>query len=475
MQLKRLFSNYARKAENAVRQGSRTNLGRTGRDSYIDPDRRDDQFRFVMRPNEKTGSFQAQRVNLRDIFRRPIAESIPKLIETSDGLSRAVKIVKNYTVGGYKLDGNPRSKAIIEEFIKEMGKGNFTFPTFLRDMAYGIYVEGASSGELVFSEDGSVPLRMDWVSPFSLGFDRITDPALGEIDIIGQSKNGRNLDVILQDPRNPNDTFFYEPVNRIGTQPFGSSQITPALFGVASLSDLLHMVVQYLQGQVFPKGVYQLDIQPLIDAGYDKDEINEQATIATDLINGKLSAADITQDVVMTTKVLYTLVGSLDKTNINGVELVGEMFERIAQRGTGIPPALYGIRGMQGGLNNDESRVQMLAFFRDVTSWQDSIEVPVTDFFTVILRHVGNTGECRLVLNNNDAEIARILAQVFDIQMTGYTKLKGLGILTEEQLFTKVTEGSTDLNDLEYDPDNISQPQLPQLPEPEPEGGQPDA
>ena len=472
MKIRKLFTNYAPNISKP-RMSMRDKLALNGRSSYIDPDRADTPLRYVIRPNEKTSSFQAQRVNLKDIFKRPIAETIPKLIETSDGLSRAVKIVKNYTVAGYQLDGNTRSKAIIQQFIEDMGRGNNTFTTFLRDLAYGIYVEGASCGELTFSRDGSVPIRMDWVSPFSLGFDRVTDPDLGEIDLIGQSKSGgRKLDVILQDPRDPNDTFFYEPTNKIGVNPFGSSQITPALFGVASLSDLLHNIVQYLQGQVFPKGVYQLDIEPLIKAGYTKEDIDELQIIATDLINGKLSAADITQDVVMTTKILYTLVGSLDKTNISGAELVGEMFERIAQRGTGIPPVLYGIRGTQGGLNNDESRVQMLAFFRDVTSWQGSIEEPVTDFFRVILRHYGNTGECNLVLDNNDAEIARILAEVFDIQMTGYAKLKALAILTTEQLFQKVSEGSTDLTDLEFDEEGL-EAQRPQLPQPQ--GDQPNA
>ena len=138
--------------------------------SRINPETADQPTSFVVRPNEKTKSFSAQRVNIKDIFRKPIAESLPMLIESSSGLSRAVKVVKRYTVADYELVGDEDSKAIIQEFIDEMGKGNTEFLTVLKDIAYGVYVEGAACGELNFSIDGSTPLRIDWVSPFTLGF-----------------------------------------------------------------------------------------------------------------------------------------------------------------------------------------------------------------------------------------------------------------------------------------------------------------
>ena len=297
--------------------------------------------------------------------------------------------------------------------------------------------------------------------------------------MIGQTKYGRKLDVVLQDPREPNDTFFYEPTNRIGTNTFGSSEITPAIFGVASLADLLQMILQYIQGQVFPKGLFSIDIEPMIEAGYEKDEIDAAAALATRLIKGELSAADITQDIVMTTKVIYTLIGSMDKNNISGVEIIGDMFENIAQQGVGIPKVIYGNRKGTSGLNNNESETEMIAFFRDVLSWQTSIENPISDFFTVILRHYGNTGECRLLLDKSDAVIEKIRATIFDLKMTAYVKLNSLNVVTPEQMFGIVKEMKIDFNDpeFEFDPDNIEIPTPAALPapEPEPEGESPDA
>lgn len=475
MNIRDIFKPYSKKKDNssAVRAVRSDKLGRNGRDSYRNIDNVNSATSYVIRPNEKTKAFSAQRVSLSKLFAQPIARSIPDLIETSPGLSRAVKVVKNYTVPNYKLEGDDDSKAIIEEFIKDMGRGDTSFLTVMKDIAYGIYVEGASCGELSFTEDGQFATRIDWVSPFSLGFDTVQDVNGKDVELIGQTKYGTKLDVVLQDPRNPSDTFFYEPVNRIGVNTFGSSQITPALFGVASLADLLHMVIQYIQGQVFPKGVFSVDIDPLVAAGWDKEEVDAAADAATDLINGKLSAADITQDVVLSTKVIYTLIGSMGKANIDGVEMICSMFENIAQQGLGIPKVLYGNRKTATGLNNNESETEMLGFFRDVYSWQTSIEDPITEFFTVVLRHGGNSGFCGLVLDRSDAIVEQIMARVFDLRMTGYTKLNGLNVVTPEQMFDIVKEGKMDFNDpeFEFDPDNIVSTTPAALPAPEvPEG-----
>ena len=441
--------------------GGMMQLGRNGRDSVINPDRPDRQYYrlHAIRPRDKTKQFSAQRITLDDLYAKPIAEVLALLIQSSDVLSRATRIKIRYLVKKYSLESPENDQAaidIIENFIDRMETSGKSFLGELKRIGYGIVVEGAHCSELIFSEDGSEPIKISYVSPLSLSFELTSAPGIGEYYLIGQRIRRDHRITVLQDEANPNDTFIYDPTFQLGDDPYGSSEMAPACFGVAAMSDLLATMVDFIQGRVFPKHIYQVDLEALEPYQYTKAELEQAAKIAEDLITGKLSAADITQDVVLTTPIIATLVGAMERANIDGIEVLMDSFQTIAERGAGVPRVFMGGRRARGGLNDNESDIEMLDFYDDSIDKQEQMTANISKHFTTILRHEGNTSHVNLVLESANTQIEKIKAEAFDIAMTGYTKLKQLEVLQEDELRTKVLSQSFDLSDLlEVDEDEL--------------------
>ena len=131
--------------------------------------------------------------------------------------------------------------------------------------------------------------------------------------------------IVMQDELNPNPYYMYSPINIRGTNKLGSSPIEPSIFSVASMIDLISMSVDWTQGRVYPKGIYQIDASDLPDDATVED-LQNFANQATEALKSELEGTDITQDIVLSTKLLYTLGRcALEASNIDGIDMLMEI------------------------------------------------------------------------------------------------------------------------------------------------------
>ena len=409
----------------------------------------------VLIPDE-TKSYGFKRLKLEDLNDLPRARAVNHLIQNTDSLRFAVDTYRDYTVQDFTIDAAEDSDfQIITDFIDNFPKGRAGFLAYLKQLAYGNYVEGGIASELVFGGDMGMPIKTVYVSPWTLAAELRNTPELGEYYIYGQRKRGGGAHLrdedILEDEANPTNKFIYLPAHQNGDDPFGSSQVTPALFSISSMQDLVSNIVNFVQGQVFPKHIYSIDTKALADAGYSPAQISQAAKFATDLLTEKLNAADITEDVVLSVPIVATLVGSLEKSGIDGAEMIIDIFERMQQRGLKVPRVLYGSRRSGSGLNDNESRVEWFAFNKRLNAGRDSIEAAVDFHFDAILAAQGSLGSAHLALTRDDPELERYDAELFKMKMEGFVELQSLAVLTREEMRRKVIESTPDFNDLDVD------------------------
>ena len=437
----------------AKKEPATIQLGRRGRDSVINPDLPYHAgYRLhSIRPRDRTKSFAMQKITLKELYNQPVSTVLKRLIESSDAMSRVVRIKTNYLVKKWSIESPEDDDAaldIIYDFIERHERGGKSFIGTLKQIGYGMEVEGAYCSELVFDNSGEEAIKINYVSPFSLSFEQRRDENIGEYYIIGQKIAGQRELTVLQDEANPSDTFIYDPVFQLGDDPFGTSELAPACFGVAALSDLVSTIVDFIQGRVFPKHIYQVDVNALETYQYTKEELEEAANVATQLLEGKITASDVTQDVVLSTPIIATLVGAMERANIDGIEVLIDSFQTMIERGSGVPRVLFGGRRARGGLNDNESDIELIDFHDTEVIKQEQLAGNVSRHFTTILRHEGNTNHVNLLLESGNTTIKRIEAEAFNTRMDGFTKLKGLAVLSDEQFQAKVLSDSYDLSDL---------------------------
>lgn len=408
----------------------------TGRDSYIDPNQRQRyNYRTIIEPDEKK-RFSFKQISVAQLYNMTVSEAIEKMIETSDALSFAIDLYISHTVRGYSLEGkSDKSKRIIEEMIAENKVSGDDFLTTLKRMAYGIYVEGASCSELVFDETGTMAKKIVYVSPFSLSFQLVEDEELKQYYLIGQRDRMGKLDPILQDEKNPNELFIYTPVNVRAQNVYGSSQITPALFSTTSIQDIVRMMIDFLQGQVFPKGVYTIDTNAMAAAGFTAKQITDEAKRASQILEGTLNSAEITQDIVLSTPILMTVVGMLEKAGLDGIEMIIDVLESIERRGLKVPEVFFGNRRSgTTALNDTSAQYELLEFFLRIISIRDIIEDDINRHFETITRHAGEMVPTTLKLDDNDELLSLIFAEILDKQMDSMIKLNQLNVTTQQEL-----------------------------------------
>lgn len=424
---------------------------------------------------DDTKSYGFRRINIEDTNDLPRSKMVNYLIKGNESLRFAVDTYVDYTVQDFTVNAeDDRDYDILMEFIHKFPKGKAGFVRYMKQLAYGHYVEGGCASEMVNGEDG-MPIKTVYVSPWTLAAELRKDDIRGEYYVYGQRKQASNRELtILEDEANPNKKFIYLPAHQDGDNPFGSSQVTPALFTISAMQDLISNIVNWTRGRVYPKHIYSIDTKTLADAGFTAPQIAEAASKATELLKGTLDGADITEDIVLSVPIVATLVGAMERAGIDGVEMIVDIFERKEQRGLKVPRVLYGSRRSASGLNDNESRVEWLAFNKRLVSVRTDIQDVVNFHFDDILSAYGSMGTAHLMLDDEDPELNRINAELFKMEMEGWvqviTELSGK-ILTREETRRKFIESNPLFSDLDVElPEELEEMMMTPMPNPnEPE------
>ena len=441
---------------------------------------------------DETKLYGFQRIKLEDLNDLPRSRAINYLIKTNDSLRFAVDTYVDYTVSDFSIDTEEESDyQIINDWINGFPRGRVGFLKYLKQLAYGRYVEGGIASEAVSNTQG-MPTKAVYVSPWTIAAELREDDELGEYYVYGQRQYGQEQLTVLYDEANPENEvnpgqFIYLPAHQNGDDPFGSSQVSPALFSVASMQNLLSDIVNFMQGKVFPKHIYSMDVSALAEAGYTPAQIAQAQRLATDLLKSTLDGADITEDVILSIPIIATLVGSTERARLDGVEMVIDIFERQQQRGMKIPRVIYQSRRTGGSaLNSDETRIEWFSFFKRIYAGMTDTEAVVRYHCDDMLMMHGSTGTGGIMLDRTDPELQRYASEQFKMDMEGFmvwAKMKsayGVPLFTAEELRRKVIQSQPMLNDLDLDlPSELAEMQTmmqmqPSAPKPDGAASEPD-
>ena len=455
-----------------------------GRDSKIDPYYRSGTLRAIKQPKGQR-KFAIDRLKANELEDANLSDAIRILIDSSDALSIAVDTAIDYTIDAYSIEPKDAENAedvaavqIINDFIETHEKGNEPFITTLKRVAYDLHVEGGGAIELV-TEDGTdmadevgMPRKIVNVSPLTLTTRRIypkddpryreygtsrtvykpaanderdnPDTTIGEYDQIIQPTGSGVADyTVMQDEMYPNPYFIHAPFTIRGVEKLGSATIEPALFGVTSITDLISMIMDYTKGQVFPKGVVQMEDLDATEGLSDEEIVDLLNATAQDIEN-ILNDSDETQTTVLAHRIVFTLIGSLERANLDGADMIFELLERIIQRGTKFPRVMFGGRQRGGGLNDKTATIEWVAFNRRVGNAREIEMALFNKIFKVITGLAGNSGTAMLVVADNDLEMKRIEAESLKMKADAFVAVKQVGIFTLGELRQKFIDPNPD-------------------------------
>ena len=465
------------------RNGGSHSLAVKGRDSKIDPYYRSGTLRAIQQPKGQR-RFAIDRLKAAELDDANLSDAIRILIDASDSLSIAVDTAVDYTVDEYSIEPKDADNAedvaaveIINNFIEEHERGNEPYLTTLKRFAYDVHVEGGASVELVTNDEG-MPKKLVNVSPLTLTTNRIypvDDPRYrksrsvakakhnpsnnerdnpitdrGEYDQIIQPTGSGIVDyIVMQDEMFPNPYYVYAPFTIRSVDKLGSATVEPALFGVTSIVDLISMIMDYTKGQVLPKGVLQVkDSDGSKFEGLDDEEIRSILNAMAKDIEGVLNDSDETETVVLAHEIIFTLIGSLERANLDGADMIFELLERIIQRGTKFPRVMFGGRQRGGGLNDKTSTIEWIAFNRRVRHARYIIALAVDKLHKVVTGLAGNSGTAMLKIVDNDLEMRSIETESLKMKGEAYNAVKALGIFTQTELRQKFVDPNANWNDL---------------------------
>ena len=393
-------------------------------------------------PTER-GSWRYQRIDPSILSGGSVSEIINTCIQHSPEMSFAVDTYVRFTNSGHDFipkkenrtdkstESDDQALNIVYDFVNTMESGDSTFSALLDQMVRSYYAEGGIASEIFFDEEGGEPLKIVNISPFTLSFRFQDSEVFNGYYQVGQYKTFDDF-TVLQDIANPNPTFRYEPNNQVPGKPYGTSSVTPSIFGVLSTAKLMDMIIEYMQGQAFPKGLVSIDTDSMARAGFGADDITDAASEASAELERILSSTDATQSVVLSTPILYTLIGAMSRANINGAEMILEMLTQSQQRGLKLPRIIFGGR-RASALGDTEGRVEWHAFQKRLRSTRAVIESIITHFLTLVLRAAGNTSTIMLKLDDTDEEGMRISAERLAMDTDSLIALTAAGVISRQE------------------------------------------
>ena len=431
-------------------KASKSSLGYRGRESFAYKPR---QGLYGFERQADDGMWTFDNVSYKDFRRKPLPEKLRLLVDNSDAMSSAVSTYKHFIYQGHELiadNDDAGALKIIEEFISGIEDQGDSLEGLIEQFSYSLIVEGGLCGELYFDNAGELPLNIGVISPFSLVFKPETDEDHKDFHIIGQN-DARGTFKPLFDKRDPNDTFVYIPVGQKPGKPYGASPVAPAIFGILSNLELLDMTMSYTRGQAFPRGIISIDIKDFVDAEYPNDEINQMIDDTVEQLDSHLSGADETQSAVIGTKIINTLIGALNRANLDGVEMMIAILERVQQRGLKVPRILFGGERRGGAIGDTEGRIEWQSFQGRLRNYRVKIQNAFKRFFRPVLRHYGNPNDVSIKFDESDEEGRRIVAERLKIEVDGYSTMVADRVITQQEYRALIFNSDERFSDFDVD------------------------
>ena len=194
----------------------------------------------------------------------------------------------------------------------------------------------------------------------------------------------------------------------------------PFLPGIAAeimASELMTKTEQWIDGQIMPKGFFSFDLSSMNNLGISPDQIVKWVKESVDALEKNLSIADPTQAIISRLPTLWTLVGQLGKTNLDGLEMLDTIISRNLVRAYKVPSFLYDV-GSGSNLNSTRERSEMLLWLRRIRNYQTKINEGFTQWGNIELKLQGSRNKCEFMLDDTDLEGERLVAEKEQLEAT---------------------------------------------------------
>ena len=419
---------------------------------------------------DASGSFKTTRINTKTLVHRPIKDVVRILARSAASMSDAIDLYTQYIAAIPKMRWQTESTADerrLEAFEERITIGSGSLQSLINQFVFGMLAEGAFCGEVTGNRVEGI-FQVNPVSPLELTFTQEADSKRGMVDIIGQGV-GENA-VVLQDPRRPNPYFIYDPIQKNTTEPWGAIPFLPGIAAEIMASELMTKTDQWIDGQIMPKGFFSFDLSQLASLGISSDQIVKWVRESVDALQTNLSIADPTQAVISRLPTLWTLVGQLGKTNLDGLELLDRIISRNLVRAYKVPSFLYDV-GTGSNLGSTRERSEMLLWLRRIRNYQMKVNEGFTQWGNIELKLQGSRNKCAFMLDDTDLEGERLVAEKEQLQATANkTQAEAdkvdieAGIISREEARLLRIQNNERYAEL---PEQA--PEMPEMPESEPE------
>lgn len=410
---------------------------------------------------DANGTLRSATISTRNLANKPIKDVIRTLAHNAAAMSDSFDLYRQYINSGHEWETESTAdERRLQQLEERVTEGGTSFQTILDKFIFGMLIEGAFCGEATGNLVEGIT-AIDPISPFEVTFVQEEDPILNVVDIIGQGV-GKNF-VALQDPRNPNPYFIYDPVISDPVEPWGKIPFLPGIAAEIMHSELFTKTDQYLEGQIFPKGYFSFDFSSAAQAGIPAQTIIKWTNEAINNLKNNMANADPTQAVISTIPTVWSLVGGLGKVNLDGLELLDRMISRTFQRAYKVPAFLFP-SGDSGGALSDGYRTQLLMWLRRIRNYQRRPNEALTQWGNIHLSITGSRNKCRFKLDDTDLEGKRLEAEKDQLEATARkTQAEAdqlyitMGVISRQEVRTNLR-----VNDPRYA--NIVETALPEMP-----------
>ena len=134
----------------SVKEREQVQIDQLVRASVIQPNHSFRRNKNTIQIPDETKLYGFQRIKLEDLNDLPRSRAINYLIKTNDSLKFAVDTYVDYTVADFVIDAEDESDyQIISNWINGFPRGRAGFLKYLKQLAYGRYVEGGIASEAV--------------------------------------------------------------------------------------------------------------------------------------------------------------------------------------------------------------------------------------------------------------------------------------------------------------------------------------
>lgn len=347
---------------------------------------------FIVPPPDAESQWRLEELDSSTLSRMSPSRLVELLADLSPEVSRALwDFCRMFNPGwecralrpSGRVDG--RGQAALDSFWALIKQLYVSPDVTLNALIIAGFLRGAFAAELVFDEQGRLPVDLATPDPYSFRFRKIEDPVRGTIFQLGQWQGGvfKPLDM---------PTVAYVPIDKLPSNPYGRSPALPALFAAIFLLGMLHDLRRVVQQQGYPRLDLAVNSELLRevmpgDLGDNPETfkiwvdaiINEIGTVYSSL---EPDDAYVHTDVVTVNRP----IGTVNADSLGAVDGLIKGLERMITRALKTMPLLMGLQ--EGGSETHANR-QWELHAAGIKSIQHLLESLLEKLLTVMLQAQG--------------------------------------------------------------------------------------